>query len=41
MSIAEEVLRAVLPKLHQIAVRQLRQERYLAPVSPTEPVNEV
>ena len=39
--IAEAVLVAVLPKLHQIAVRQLSRERYLAPVTPTELINEV
>lgn len=38
---AEEVLREVLPKLHQIAVRELRRERYVAPLSPTELINEV
>jgi RNA polymerase sigma factor (TIGR02999 family) len=39
--IAENVLREVLPKLHQIAVRELRRERYVAPLSPTELINEV
>lgn len=39
--IAEAVLREVLPKLHQIAVRELRRERYVAPLSPTELINEV
>jgi len=39
--IAETVLRAVLPKLHEIAVRELRRERQIAPVSPTELINEV
>ncbi|HKT46303.1 MAG TPA: ECF-type sigma factor [Candidatus Acidoferrales bacterium] len=39
--IAEKVLRAVLPKLHEIAVRELRRERFVAPVSPTELINEV
>ena len=38
---AETVLREILPKLHQIAVRHLRNERYMAPVSPTELINEV
>jgi RNA polymerase sigma factor (TIGR02999 family) len=38
---AEAILREVLPKLHQLAVRHLRKERYLAPVSPTELINEV
>ncbi len=39
--IAEAVLRQVLPKLHQIAVRELRRERYVAPLSPTELIHEV
>src|SRR5579862_5515492 len=39
--IAETVLREVLPRLHQIAVRELRRERYVAPLSPTELINEV
>lgn len=38
--VAEAVLREVLPKLHQIAVRELRRERYVAPLSPTELINE-
>jgi RNA polymerase sigma-70 factor (ECF subfamily) len=38
---AELILREILPKLHQLAVRHLRKERYLAPVSPTELINEV
>ena len=40
-AVAESVLREILPKLHQIAVRHLQKERYLAPVSPTELINEV
>lgn len=39
--IAQEVLTAVLPKLHQIAIGQLKRERYHAPVTPTELINEV
>jgi RNA polymerase sigma factor (TIGR02999 family) len=39
--IAEAVLREVLPKLHEIAVRELRRERYVAPLSPTELINEM
>lgn len=39
--IAEAILREVLPTLHQIAVRELRRERYVAPLSPTELINEV
>jgi RNA polymerase sigma-70 factor (ECF subfamily) len=38
---AEAILREILPKLHQLAVRHLQRERYLAPVSPTELINEV
>jgi len=39
--IAEAVLAEVLPRLHQIAVRELRRERYMAPLEPTELINEV
>jgi RNA polymerase sigma factor (TIGR02999 family) len=39
--VADAILRQVLPKLHEIAVRHLRKERYVAPVSPTELINEV
>jgi len=39
--VAEAVLREVLPRLHQIAVRELGRERYIAPLSPTELINEV
>lgn len=39
--IAEGVLREILPTLHQIAVRELQRERYVAPLSPTELINEV
>lgn len=38
---AEAILREVLPKLHEIAVRELRRERYVAPLDPTELINEV
>jgi RNA polymerase sigma factor (TIGR02999 family) len=38
---AEAILREILPKLHQLAVRHVRNERYLAPVTPTELINEV
>jgi len=41
LEVAEAVLREVLPKLHEIAVRELRRERYIAPLSPTELINEV
>lgn len=40
-NMAEAILREVFPKLHQIAARHLRKERYVAPVSPTELINEV
>jgi RNA polymerase sigma factor (TIGR02999 family) len=39
--VAETVLRRVMPKLHQIAIRELRRERYVVPLSPTELINEV
>lgn len=39
--IAELILREVLPTLHQIAARELRRERYVSPLSPTELINEV
>jgi RNA polymerase sigma-70 factor, ECF subfamily len=39
--VAESILREILPKLHEIAARHLRKERYAAPVSPTELINEV
>lgn len=40
-ALAEAILREVLPKLHEIAVRELRRERYLRPLDPTELINEV
>jgi RNA polymerase sigma factor (TIGR02999 family) len=39
--IAESVLRQVLPKLREIAIRELHRERVFAPLSPTELINEV
>lgn len=39
-AIAEIVLLEVLPKLHDIASRQLNKERYFAPLSPTELISE-
>jgi RNA polymerase sigma factor (TIGR02999 family) len=39
--VAESILREVLPKLHQIAVRELRREYSIAQLSPTELINEV
>jgi RNA polymerase sigma factor (TIGR02999 family) len=41
LEVAEIVLREVLPKLHEIAVRELGRERYVAPLCPTELINEV
>jgi RNA polymerase sigma-70 factor, ECF subfamily len=38
---AEAILRQTLPKLRQLAVRHLGNERYMAPVSPTELIHEV
>src|SRR3954447_11956548 len=38
---ADAVLREILPKLHELAVRYVRKERYMAPVSPTELIHEV
>ena len=38
---ADALLREVLPKLHEIAVRQLKRERYMAPLSKTELIHEV
>lgn len=38
---AEALLREVLPKLHEIAVRELKRERYMAPLSKTELIHEV
>lgn len=38
---AEAILREILPKLHQLAVFHVGKERYRAPVSPTELIDEV
>jgi RNA polymerase sigma factor (TIGR02999 family) len=37
----EALLGEVLPKLHQIATRELKRERYIAPLSKTELIHEV
>ena len=37
----EALLGEVLPKLHQIAIRELKRERYIAPLSKTELIHEV
>jgi len=39
--LAEIILREILPKLHQIAVREVSRERVIAPLTPTELINEV
>jgi len=39
--VAEAVLHEVLPKLHEIAVRELHREQVVAPLSPTELIHEV
>jgi len=41
MAPADALLREVLPKLHEIAVRELKRERYMAPLSKTELIHEV
>jgi hypothetical protein len=41
MAAADALLREVLPKLHEIAVRELKRERYMAPLSKTELIHEV
>jgi RNA polymerase sigma factor (TIGR02999 family) len=40
-AVAEALFREILPTLHQLAVRHLSNERYIAPVSPTELINEL
>lgn len=40
-SVVDALLHEVLPKLHQIAVRELKRERYMAPLSKTELIHEV
>ena len=40
-AVVESLLREVLPKLHQIALRELKRERYVAPLSKTELIHEV
>jgi len=40
-AVVEALLREVLPKLHQIALRELKRERYVAPLSKTELIHEV
>jgi len=38
---ADALLREVLPKLRDIALRELKRERYVAPISKTELINEL
>lgn len=38
---ADVLLREILPKLHEIAVRELNRERFMAPLSKTELIHEV
>ncbi len=38
---ADALLREVLPKLRDIALRELKRERYVAPISRTELINEL
>ncbi len=40
-SVADALLQEILPKLRQIAARELSRERYLAPMSATELINEM
>jgi RNA polymerase sigma factor (TIGR02999 family) len=40
-AVVEALLHEVLPKLHQIAIRELKRERYVAPLSKTELIHEV
>jgi RNA polymerase sigma factor (TIGR02999 family) len=41
MSAVDALLREVLPKLREIALRELKRERYFAPVSKTELISEL
>jgi RNA polymerase sigma factor (TIGR02999 family) len=40
-SVTDALLHEVLPKLHAIAIRELKRERYMAPLSKTELIHEV
>jgi hypothetical protein len=40
-TMADALFRELWPTLHQLAVRQLSRERFVAPVSPTELINEL
>jgi len=40
-AVTDALLREVLPRLHEIAVRELKRERFVAPLSKTELIHEV
>ena len=40
-AIGDSLFREIWPALHQLAVRQLSREHHIAPVSPTELINEL
>jgi RNA polymerase sigma factor (TIGR02999 family) len=40
-TVTDTLLGEVLPKLHAIAIRELKRERYMAPLSKTELIHEV
>ncbi len=40
-SVVDKLLSEILPKLHEIALRELKRERYAPPVSKTELIHEV
>src|SRR5579864_326228 len=40
-TVVDTLLDEVLPQLHEIAARELKRERYLAPLSKTELIHEV
>jgi len=41
LGVVDSLLQDILPTLHEIAVRELKRERYMAPVSKTELIHEV
>jgi len=40
-TVVDDLLDEVLPRLHEIAIRELKRERYMAPLSKTELIHEV
>lgn len=40
-SAVDALLGEVMPKLHQIAIRELKRERFIAPLSKTELIHEI